>query len=289
MTGKQLSPIQALTQYVSKGEKSIAQSLPQGMSVQKFIANANSAIMTHPQRDKLMEADRTSIFTACKKAASDGLMLDGREAALVVYNTKQGNTWVPTAQYIPMTQGLVKLARNSGEIKSIIAEVVYSNDKFTYRIGIDDMPQHEPDWFGDRGEPIGVWAAVRLKDGEVIARMLPKSKIMKIADGSKTNSKQYSPTEGSYFDEWWRKAAIKNVLKYAPKSTELEKLNEAVKYDDDTEFDYNDDSKVESSESENEHPKQTKAEKVIQNDPIEHVQDTGEIVDAEYTEEELPV
>lgn len=285
----QQNPLQALTTYVSKSEKSLAQSLPQGMSVQKFIANANSAIMTHPQRDKLLEADRTSIFTACKKAASDGLMLDGREAALVVYNTKQGNSWVPTAQYIPMTQGLVKLARNSGEIKSIIAEVVYSNDKFTYRIGIDEMPLHEPDWFGDRGEPIGVWAAVRLKDGEVIARMLPKSKIMAIADGSKTNSKQYSPTEGSYFDEWWRKAAIKNVLKYAPKSTELERLNEAVKYDDDTDFDYSEDVTVETSKSKAQEPKQTKAEQVIQDDPIEHKQPKDDVIDVEYDEEELPV
>lgn len=285
----QQNPLQALTTYVSKSEKSLAQSLPQGMSVQKFIANANSAIMTHPQRDKLIEADRTSIFTACKKAASDGLMLDGREAALVVYNTKQGNSWVPTAQYIPMTQGLVKLARNSGEIKSIIAEVVYSNDKFTYRIGIDEMPLHEPDWFGDRGEPIGVWAAVRLKDGEVIARMLPKSKIMSIADGSKTNAKQYSPTEGSYFDEWWRKAAIKNVLKYAPKSTELERLNQAVKYDDDTEFDYADEVTVETPKPEPQEQRQTKASQVIQNDDTVIVQESPNIIDAEYEEEELPV
>lgn len=124
---------------------------------------------------------------------------------------------------MPMVQGLVRLARNSGEIKTITSEVVYENDKFVYRIGLDEMPLHEPDWFNDRGEPKGVWACIKLVNGEVISAILPKSKVMRIASKSR-NQKQYDPKEGPYFDEWWKKTAIKNVLKYAPKSTELERL-----------------------------------------------------------------
>ena len=264
-----LPALQQICTGLQKMQSSFEQSLPKGLSAEKFIRTATNAIQTHPQLDKLLQADRQSLYTSCQKAAIDGLMLDGREAALICFFDKNAGT--SKAQYIPMTQGLVKLARNSGEIANIVAEVVYENDKFVYRIGLDEMPIHEPDWFGDRGKPIGVWAMVKLKSGEIIPRLLPKEKVMKIA--SKThNSSQYDPDKGSYFDEWWRKAAIKNVLKYAPKSTELDK----VLAEDGEEFN--------NFQPEPEKPKrQTKAEQVVkQPEPESPSHDGDGIIDAEY-------
>ncbi len=208
-----VTPLAQVCQGLQKMEGNFKQSLPAGLSVDRFIKTATNAIQMHPQKDRLLNANRQSLYNSCQKAAIDGLMLDGREAALIVFGQD--------ATYMPMTQGLIKMARNSGEIKSIVAEVVYSKDKFVYRIGLDEMPLHEPDWFGDRGEPVGVWAMVKLTNGEIISRLLSKEKVMKIAGKSK-NAGQYNPQSGAYFDEWWRKTAIKNVLKYAPKSTELE-------------------------------------------------------------------
>jgi len=223
---KALSPLGQVCQGLQKMEPQLKQALPAGLSVDRFIRTATNAIQMHPQKDKLASADRQSLFLSCQKAASDGLMLDGREAALVCFGDQ--------VQYMPMTQGLVKLARNSGEIGKIGAWVVYSNDKFTYRLGLDEAPTHEPDWTSDdRGEPIGVWYLIKLTNGEVMADFLHKSKIMKIAAKSK-NSFQYDPVKGPYFDEWWKKTAIKNGLKYAPKSTELEKALErdAAEFED---------------------------------------------------------
>jgi recombination protein RecT len=284
-----LPALKSLTEYVSKGQASLKQSLPQGMSVERFIANANSAIMTHPQRDKLAEADRTSIFTACKKAASDGLMLDGREAALIVFNTKQGNSWVPSAQYIPMTQGLVKLARNSGEIASIDSEVVFENDVFKYGYNLEgNVFEHTPLMTGDRGKPILVWALIRLKDGSNILRALSYDDIMNVSRSSKI-PKNYDPKEGQHWKEFWRKAAIKNVLKYAPKTTELDRLQGAIENDDATEFDYQEEIIVQEKKTELKEAKKTKAESVIEDDviDIEIVEDMP--MHDEYTDEELPV
>lgn len=195
-------------------EPQFAAALPKGVSVERFTRTALQGIQTHQQKDKLLTADRQSLYNACSKAASDGLQLDGREAALVVF--------ADAVTYMPMTQGLVKLARNSGEIKNIMAEVVYSKDKFSFDPGTDDKPRFSPDWFSeDRGEPLGAYALITLDNGEFIHAILSKTKIMKIASKSK-NQYQYDPQKGLYFDEWWKKTAIKNVLKYAPKSTELE-------------------------------------------------------------------
>ena len=274
-TGKQVTPMQQVCQGLQKMETNFKQSLPAGLSAERFIRTATNAIQMHPQKDKLLNANRQSLYNSCQKAAIDGLMLDGREAALVVFGTD--------ATYMPMTQGLVKLARNSGEIANIVAEVVYSNDKFTYRIGLDEMPLHEPDWFGDRGEPIGVWAMVKLKNGEIISRLLPKEKIMKIAGKSK-NGYQYDPVKGPYFDEWWRKTAIKNVLKYAPKSTELE---QAIARGDNEEFDHGEMVEINQEQPAAEKkPRQTKAaqavkEKSADSEPEQPEEDQNEVIDIE--------
>ena len=152
---------------LQKMDKSFKAALPANISAEKFIKAATTAIQMHPQMDQLLDADRQTLYNACTKAASDGLILDGRESTLIVFNSKKKDAsgkeiWVKQVQYIPMVQGLVKLARNSGEVLSIISEVVYENDKFTYRIGLDEMPLHEPDWFGNRGEAVGFWACVKL-------------------------------------------------------------------------------------------------------------------------------
>lgn len=204
------------------GELKVA--LPSNIAPEKFINTAISGIRTSRDPKRLLEADRRSFYNAVQTAATYGLLLDNREAALVPF----GNT----VQFMPMVQGLIKMARNSGLISTILAEVVYSKDKFSYRIGLDESPVHEPEWFSDdRGLPVGVWALVTLVDGNKIHAILPKRRVFEIAATGK-NSEQYQPGKGKHWEEWWKKTAIKNVLKYAPKSTELEKLERLARYDD---------------------------------------------------------
>lgn len=279
MTGTQITLLKQVCQGLQKMEGNFKKSLPAGLSAERFIKTATNAIQMHAQKDKLLQADRQSLYNACQKAAVDGLMLDGSQAALVVFKDQ--------VTYMPMTQGLVKLARNSGEIGSIVAEVVYKKDKFVYRIGLDDMPLHEPDWFGERGEPIGVWACVKLKNGEIISRLLPKDKVMRIAGKSK-NQFQYDPIKGPYFDEWWRKTAIKNVLKYAPKSSELEV---AIRRGDDEEFDHDETVDITPEPEQEPKPKkQTRAAKAVKEEEKEEVLE-AEIIeeDTDEVEEEIPV
>ena len=249
--------------------------LPAGLSVERFLATASQGVQMHKDRDKLVAADRTSLYQAIQKAASDGLVLDGREAALVVFSNE--------VQYMPMTQGLIKLARNSGEIANITAAVVYEKDKFTYKIGIDETPIHEANWFSeDRGAPVGVWALVTLNNGEKIPAILPKSKIMKIAAKGK-NGFQYDPDKGFAFDEWWKKTAVKNVLKYAPKSTQLEKV---LADDDGGEFNDGDMDVVETQDLAPAPPpqsekKQTRAAAAVAAQSL--------VIDAVATETEIPL
>lgn len=224
---KQLTPIGQICQTLDKMEGDFSQTLNgTGVNPKRFLATAKTAIQTHADKDRLANADRQSLYLAIKKSASDGLMPDNREAALVVYGSQ--------VQYQPMVQGLVKLARNSGEIESINSEVVYSNDEFNLFYDFEGVQfTHKPLWTGDRGEPVLVWASVKLKSGERMARAYDKKRIMSIATRSK-QSGNYDPAKGKDWEEFWRKAAIRNILKYAPKSTALDQAMEAM----DAEFEY---------------------------------------------------
>ena len=192
--------------------------LPPGLELRRFMRTVSNLLQTHPQSQRLLAANRQSLFNACQKAASDGLLLDGREAVLTVFHESKSNS--DTVTYMPMVQGLVKLARNSSEISNIVAEVVYKNDGFIYRPGVQDQPLHDPDWFGDRGKPIGAYAVVTTKDNEKIVSVLARDRILAIGQGGR-NADQYMPGKGAHFVEWWTKTVIKNALKYSPKSTYL--------------------------------------------------------------------
>ncbi len=283
---KELTPIGQICTTLDTMGKKFQEALDgTGINPSRFIATAKTAIQTHADTDKLARANRQSLYLAIQRSAGDGLMPDGREAALVVYGDK--------VQYQPMVQGLVKLARNSGEIESLGAFIVHEKDSFTYRAGIDNIPIHDcPNWFADRGAPIGVWAFVKLKTGDYLSPvMLTKERIDRIATRSKMAG-NYNPQSGKDWEEFWKKAAIRNILKYAPKSTALEKAMQAS----DDEFDMNKESVYLEQPKEAIVPvkKETKAAAVVkaaakvepEPEPI-HDPQTGEIHDAYY--EELPL
>ena len=194
------------------------QALPQHISVQKFKRIVLTSVF---QNQRLMEATPQSIFAACMKAAQDGLLPDGREAALSVFKVKG----VPTATYMPMVGGILKKIRNSGELASITAQCVYENDKFRFWIDEDgEHISHEPLMNGERGNMTHVYALAKTKDGFVYIEVMDKAQIDRVRNSSR------SPNDGpwaEWYDEMARKSAIRRLSKRLPMSTDLEQVIEA--------------------------------------------------------------
>lgn len=217
--------------------------LPGHIPVDRFVRTVQTALQMNPQiAQAAMKTDggMQSLLAACTKAATDGLIIDGREAALVTFNQKvsarnERDRWEERVQYLPMVAGLMKKARNSGEIASIAAHVVYEKDRFEYVLGDDERIVHGPA-FGNRGQPIAVYAIVRLKDGSVQREVMDKAAVMRIAAQSK-NPKQYDPAEGKNYGEWWRKTVIRRISKYLPSSSDRDEFMQAVERIDE-EFDF---------------------------------------------------
>lgn len=204
--------------------------LPAHVSVEKFNRVLITAVTTNPD---LLYADRRTLYTAAIRCASDGGLPDGREAALVVFNTevKQRDPEtgldrrfsIDAVQYMPMIALVRKRMRNSGEVLSAEAEVVCRNDKFHYRLGDDPFIEHEPAPLGEpRGEIIGAYARIRLKSGEVLRDVMDREAIEKTRAQGRGSDKSLMWTK--FYEEGCKKTVLRRCSKSAPQTAEFEGL-----------------------------------------------------------------
>jgi recombination protein RecT len=195
--------------------------LPAQIPVERFVRTTITAVQMQPA---LLECDRRSLLGACMKAAQDGLLVDGREAALVIFRGKDG----PKVQYMPMIGGLLKKMRNSGEIASIAAHVVYQNDAFDYELGDDERIKHKPALGEDRGKAIAVYAIARTKDGAIYREVMSLGEIEKVRRASR------AANAGPWID-WWdemaRKTVLRRIAKRLPSSADVD---QAFDHDNET-------------------------------------------------------
>ena len=160
------------TLVASHGEFQAA--LPPQIPVERFARTIVTAVQMEP---KLLAADRRSLVAACMKAAQDGLLLDGREAGLSLYNDRASNC--QTVAYMPMVNGILKKIRQSGEISSIRAHVVYEGDEFDFELGDDERISHKPK-LAEQGQPIAAYAIAKFKDGDIQREVMSLAEIEKM-------------------------------------------------------------------------------------------------------------
>lgn len=218
----EITPYEAMKSTINKMSGEFKAALPPQIPVDKFIRTTLTAISMNPG---LLQADRKSLLGSAMKAAQDGLLLDGREAAPVLFNTKNG----PVVQYMPMVGGILKKMRNSGEIASIGAHVVYDKDLFEYELGDDERIVHKPHLGTERGQPIAVYAIAKTKDGAIYRE------VMSVADVEKVRAASRAANNGpwvNWWDEMARKTVIRRIAKRLPSSADLDQVlasdNEAV-------------------------------------------------------------
>lgn len=210
-TTGQANPATQLRVTLDGMTSQFAAALPSHIKPEKF----KRVVMTVAQLDpNLLRADRQTLLASCLKCASDGLIPDGREAALVLFGGK--------VQYMPMFTGIQKRVRNSGEIASIQAHVIYENDEFVIRRGLDETIKHTPLFPGDRGAPIGAYAIAKFKDGSD-----PMFEVMDVAAIEKVRAVSRAAKNGPWviwWDEMARKTVFRRLAKWLPMDAEVEDL-----------------------------------------------------------------
>lgn len=251
--------------------------LPSTIDPDKFINVVLVAVQKTPD---LLRCNRQSLYNACRTCAQDGLIPDGKEAALVKFGE--------TVQYMPMVYGILKKVRNSGELKNITAQVVYEKDQFDF--WVDDNGEHvihKPLMSGDRGKPTHTYAVAKTKEEGTYVEVLTEDQIQDVKKASKAKA---GPWSGPFADEMRRKSAIRRLSKRLPMSTDIEQV---VSRDDELySFDNGDQAKDSTPEQEdNQKPLPTKKKSRLEEATTEPKQQVEEaqIVDEPSNDDELLV
>lgn len=231
----QLAPIDEVRNNITRLAPEFKLALPPQVKAERFVRIIMTAVQSNPD---LLICDRHSLYGACMKAAQDGLLIDGREATITVYNTNVGTKdnprWAKMAQYQPMVEGLLKKVRNSGEIANVSVQVVKENDKFEYELGDAERIVHKPA-LANRGKTIGAYSIVTLKNGEKSREWMDVSQIEEVRARSKSKDKGPWVTD---FDEMGRKTVFRRHYKRLPKSTDRDDIERVLQHDNEN-FDLN--------------------------------------------------
>ena len=198
----------------------IAKALPSVITPERFARIATTALSTNT---KLRACDALSFQGALLTAAQLGLEVNSPLgfAYLIPRNkgTKENPIYECTLQI--GYKGLINLAYRSGEVSTVGAQVVYSNDEFSYQLGIDPDLKHKPA-MTDRGEPIAFYGFYKLKDGgfgfEVMSVDAVRAHSQKFSEAVKRG---YSSPWQTNFEEMAKKTVLKKALKYAPMKTDF--------------------------------------------------------------------
>lgn len=208
-----ITPMDAFRRTVTAMSTEFSAALPAQIPTERFIRTALTAIQMNPG---LLTADRRSLLGACMRAAQDGLLLDGREAALVTFGAKGGT---PTVQYMPMIAGILKKLHQSGAIASLSAHVAHEHDQFEYELGDNERIVHRPQLDADRGKVIAVYAIARTKDGAIYREVMSFAEVERVRASSRSRG---SGPWTDWWDEMARKTVIRRLAKRLPSASEVE-------------------------------------------------------------------
>ncbi len=204
-----ITPLEEVKQNLTRMQTDFKMVLPPNISPERFMRVAVTAVQNNPE---LLNGNRASLYNACIKAAQDGLLPDGREAVLTPFKGM--------IQYIPMIQGVLKKVRNSGELATVDAQVVYAADE--YESWLDEKGQHfkHKKSITDRGDPILTYAYALTKDGALYFEEVTEEQMGKIEAMAKTGT----VWKGAFRDEMKRKSALHRLSKRLPMSTDLQNV-----------------------------------------------------------------
>ncbi len=201
---------QTLADYVRRMEGQVAKALPKVMTPERFTRIALTALSSNPT---LATCTRDSFLGGLMQAAQLGLEPNTPlgQAYLIPYRNKGKME----CQFQVGYKGLIDLAYRSGDMASVAAYCVYSNDDFEYELGLEPVLKHKPAK-SNRGDLEFVYAVFKLQNGGYGFEVMSRDEITQ-------HGKQYSQSFNSSYSPWKtnfeamaKKTVLKKCLKYAP-------------------------------------------------------------------------
>jgi len=180
-----------------------------GIDPRLFLETCRRSLMRDPD---LINCDPASFIQAALNCAADGLVPDGRKAAIAKFKG--------AAQYMPMYQGLLDVAYRTGQFQSIEAHVVYEGDEFDYDMGDNPFIRHKRPLESGATRIIGAYSIARTVNGGVFREVMGAAELAKVRAVSRA-------TKGPNIDwpgEMARKAPLRRMWKYLPKTPAMDRI-----------------------------------------------------------------
>jgi recombination protein RecT len=223
-----LSPVEAFAAEVLPQDRAaeVFKALPAHIKPERFQRNLINALMQNPA---LLKCDPRLVYREVSKAAGLGLLIDpqlGEAYMVLVWNGKEQRN---EPQLRVGYRGLIKLARQSGQIAQIYAHEVCENDEHDIVLGDQKKLHHKPKIFGSRGPVVGYYAVATFSDRTTDFELMTIEQVHEIRDRSdgwkafknnKIKSTPWSTDEG----EMAKKTVIRRLMKRLPQSPELADL-----------------------------------------------------------------
>lgn len=220
---------QMVKDYFALHRDSLAKVVPSGTSPDRIMSIALRAFNANPT---LRECTINSLFAATITCAMLGLEPNTPLQHIHLIPRKNNRKGTVEVQIVLGFQGLLELARRSGQIETIAARAVYSNDPFDIEYGVADTILHKPAKVGDRGEMIGCYAVAKLKGGGYQFEWMTVGEINRVRDASdgyrvamEQAAKYKRPPKGNpwieHFEAMARKTLIRRICKYLPISVDM--------------------------------------------------------------------
>jgi len=200
--------------YINVMAPEIKKALPNTITPERFTRIVLSAI----SNNKDLQACTPQSFLAGMMNAAQ-LGLEPNTPIGQAYLIPRRNHGTLEAQFMIGYKGLIDLAYRSGQVKTIYAEAVHENDEFEYELGLEPKLKHIPA-MKDRGEVIYYYAVFKLINGGEGFKVMSKEDVEKIRLRSPSANAGFSPWKTDY-DAMAKKTVIRQVLKYAPLSTDI--------------------------------------------------------------------
>jgi len=200
-------------------KKKVALAIPRHLSADRFARIALVAINKTP---KLVQCTKTSLLQCLYDLSALGLEPDGRRAHLIPYGDK--------CTLIIDYKGIAELVRRSGEVSDLHADIICDGDEFSYCFGTGSHLKHKIELRKPRGEVIGAYSYVRLKDGTDSFDVMGKDEVEAIRKRSRSGSSGPWVTD---WNEMAKKTVFRRHSKWLPLSPDL---RDAIEKDEDVDL-----------------------------------------------------
>lgn len=220
-----VSPAKSLNDFMDKYKSQIALALPKHITADRMV---RLAMTSFSQNSALQKCDMHSIFASVIVAAQLGLEIGvGGQGYLVPYGGK--------ATFVPGWQGLVDLVSRAGRA-TVWTGAVFAGDEFDWALGDRPFVKHRPAGGGDTWQDIThVYAIGRVNGSEYpVMEVWTMDRVVKhLNKFNKVGARHYAlEKNGQNMEMYARKVVLLQVLKYMPKSIEVQRAVEVAQVAD---------------------------------------------------------